>query len=103
MRNKKPINITLLILIVFTCFLSSDSSRSEKYFSSISEENKVPVSFVALVASPDEDKEEALKFISKNWEPSFTPMMIEAIYLSDNPAFKAKMVKLLEEKKGQKY
>ena len=61
------------------------------------------MSFVALVASPDKDKEEALKFISKNWEPSFTAMMIEAIYLSDNPAFKAKMVKLLEEKTGQKY
>lgn len=58
---------------------------------------------MALVASPDEDKEEALKYIGKNWVPSFTPMMIEAIYLSNSPKFTAKMVNLLEEKTGQKY
>jgi len=103
MRNNRPIYITLSILIIFAVFMSPDSSRSEESFSSISEENKVPVAFVALVASPAEDKEQALEYIAKNWEPSFTPMMIEAIYLSNDPAFTAKMVKLLEEKTGQSY
>lgn len=103
MRNKRFINLTLSLLFIFTFIGYSERSHSEETLSSVSKENIVPVSFVALVASPKEDKEKALKYISENWEPTFPIMVIEVIYLSNDPAFSAKLIKLLEEKTGKDY
>lgn len=103
MRNKRIFNLTLSLFLILTFLAYSKSSLAQESFSSISKENIVPVSFVALVASPSEDKEKAFKYISENWEPTFPIMVIEAIYLSNDPAFTRKLVRLLEEKTGKDY
>jgi len=103
MRNKRIFNLTLSLLLILTFLAYSKSSLAQESFSSVSKENIVPVSFVALVASPPEDKEKALKYISENWEPTFPIMVIETIYLSNDPPLAAKLIKLLEEKTGKDY
>lgn len=103
MKNKILINFALSLLVVFSSFALPELSISQESFSTVSEENKVPVSFVAIVVSPPEDKEKALKYISENWQPTFPIMMVEAIYLNNDPSFTPKLIKLLEEKTGQNY
>ena len=103
MRNKRLVNLTVSLLFIFTSLAYSELSHSEESLSSVSKENIVPVSFVALVASPSEDKEKAFKYISENWEPTFPIMVIEVIYLSNDPPLAAKLIKLLEEKTGKDY
>ncbi len=103
MRNKSILKLTLSLLLILTFLAYSKSSLAQESFSSVSKENIVPVSFVALVASPPEDKEKAFKYISENWEPTFPIMVIETIYLSNDPPLAAKLIKLLEQKTGQNY
>ena len=103
MRNKRIFNLTLSAFVLFSLFATIDSSWSQETFSEVSKENKVPVSFVALVVSPPEDRDIAFEYISKNWQPGFPVMMVEAIYLSQDPAFAGKMINLLEEKTRQNY
>ena len=101
MRNKRLTNITLSVLLIFIGF--TGLSHSQESFSKVSKENIVPVSFVALVASPPEDRDKAFQYIKENWEPTFPIMVIEVIYLSNDPSFTGKLVTLLEEKTGQNY
>ncbi len=103
MRNKSIYNLTLLEFFICALLISLELSKAQETFSEVSKENKVPVAFVALVVSPPEDRDKALEYISKNWEPSFPVMMVEATYLSQDPAFAGKMIALLEEKTGQSY
>ena len=103
MRNKRILNLTLSVFVLFFVLVSVSSSWSQETFSEVSKENKVPISFVALVVSPPEDRDKAFEFISNNWEPTFPIMIVEAIYLSQDPAFAGKMIALLEEKTGQDY
>ena len=100
MRNKRIFILTASLLFIFTFIANSEIAFSQEPPSS---ESIVPVSFVALVASPEEDQNKAYKYISENWEPTFPIMMLEVIYLSRDPAFTAKLVKLMEDKTGQNY
>ncbi|MGI9553706.1 MAG: DUF3179 domain-containing protein [Thermodesulfobacteriota bacterium] len=61
----------------------------------------LPGKFIELLISGDADKIEALKYIEKNWQPTFAVMMLETIYLSKDPSFTVEYIKLLEEKTGQ--
>ncbi|MEM7008927.1 MAG: DUF3179 domain-containing protein [Thermodesulfobacteriota bacterium] len=103
MRNKRLTKITLLTAIILGLLIYPLISHSQETFSQVAKENLVPVSFVALIASPPEDRDKAYNYISENWESSFPVMMIEAIYLNSDPSFTAKLVTLLEEKTGQSY
>ncbi len=103
MKDKRLISITLSLLFIFTFFAFSDPSQSQETFSEVSKENIIPVSFVALVVSPAEDRDKAFKYISENWEPTFPIMMVEAIYLNTDPTFTPKLIELLEKKTGQSY
>ncbi len=103
MRNKRLLIATLSLFIILTLFANSTISHAQETFSTVHEENRVPVPFVMLVVSPPEDRDKALKYISENWEPSFPIMMVEAIYLSSDPAFSGKLINLLEQKTGQSY
>ncbi|GJM14716.1 MAG: hypothetical protein DHS20C13_00430 [Thermodesulfobacteriota bacterium] len=103
MRNKRIFNFTLSLLFILTFLAYLKLSHAQESFSSVSKENIVPVAFVALVASPSEDKEKAFQYISENWEPTFPIMVIEAIYLSNDPPLAAKLIKLLEQKTGKDY
>ncbi|MGB2692004.1 MAG: DUF3179 domain-containing protein [Thermodesulfobacteriota bacterium] len=103
MKNKRLINLTLSVLFIFTLFGYSERSYSQETLSSVSKDNIVPVSFVTLVVAPREDKEKAFKYISENWEPTFPVMVLEVIYLGNDPEFSGKLIKLLEEKTGKDY
>jgi len=100
MRNKKIFILTVSALFTFSVMAISRTSHSQE---TVSKEDIVPVSFVALAASPKKDQNDAYKYISENWEPTFPIMMLEVIYLSRDPAFTAKLVKLLQDKTGQNY
>ena len=63
----------------------------------------LPGKFIELLISGDADKIEALKYIEKNWQPTFAVMMLETIYLSKDPSFTVEYIKLLEEKTGQEF
>lgn len=103
MRKQRLIQLSLSILFTLSFFAISEISHSKESLSSVSKENIVPVSFVAMVVSPPEDKEKAFKYISENWEPTFPIMVIESIYLMNDPELASKLVKLLEDKTGKKY
>ncbi|MCZ6527368.1 MAG: DUF3179 domain-containing (seleno)protein, partial [Candidatus Dadabacteria bacterium] len=100
MKNKRIFILTTSVLFILSVTLISKISYSKE---PISPGNTVPVSFVALLVSSEEDQDKAYKYISENWEPTFPIMMLEVIYLSRDPAFTAKLVKLLEDKTGQNY
>ena len=103
MRNKRLIRLTVSALFIFTFLLNPSLAQSQETFSQVSKENIVPVSFAALVVSPPEDRDKAFKYISENWEPTFPIMVVEAIYLSNDPSFTPKLINLLEEKTGQSH
>lgn len=103
MKNKRLINLTFSVLTIVTFLTYSRLSLAQESFSAVSKENIVPVSFVALVVSPPKDKEKAFKYISKNWEPTFPVMVLEVIYLGNDPEFSGKLIKLLEKKTGKDY
>ena len=86
----------LLFSIIFGC--------CTLFFSHISfAEKNIPKTFVNLVTADDKGKQESLEYIRENWEPSYTIMMLEVIYLTRGPAFTAEYLKLVEEKSGKKF
>lgn len=56
--------------------------------------------FLLLVLGTAEGKQEALEFIDTRWQPSFTPMVLEVLLISRDPAFAARLVALLQRKTG---
>lgn len=103
MKNKRIFTLTLSVFFICTLFICPDLSKSQETFSTVSKQNIVPVSFVALVVSPEEDRDKAFRYISENWEPGFPVMMVEAIYLNTDPTFTPQLIELLEKETGKSY
>jgi len=82
-----------IIIFSFTVFFTQNSYSGEN----------IPQTFVNLVTADDKEKQKSLEYIRKNWEPSFTIMMLEVIYLTRGPAFTGKYLKLMEEKTGKDF
>jgi len=88
--------ITLLFSIIFlgcALFFAQDSYSKEN----------IAQTFLNLVTSDENGKQRSLKYIRNNWEPSFTIMMLEVIYLTRDPSITAKYIKLMEEKTGKDF
>jgi len=88
--------ITLLFSIIFlgcALFFAQDSYSKEN----------IAQTFVNLVTSDENGKQQSLKYIKNNWEPSFTIMMLEVIYLTRGPSITAEYIKLMEEKTGKDF
>jgi len=88
--------ITLLFSIIFlgcALFFAQDSYSKEN----------IAQTFLNLVTSDENGKQQSLKYIKNNWEPSFTIMMLEVIYLTRDPSITAKYIKLIEEKTGKDF
>jgi hypothetical protein len=88
--------ITLLFSIIFlgcALFFAQDSYSKEN----------IAQTFVNLVTSDENGKQQSLKYIKNNWEPSFTIMMLEVIYLTRAPSITAEYIKLMEEKTGKDF
>ena len=87
---------TVLFLIIFISFTL--------FFSHISNSKaNIPQTFVDLVTSDNKGKQKSLDYIRKNWEPSYTIMMLEVIHLTRGPAFTGEYLKLMEEKTGKDF
>jgi len=87
---------TLLFSIIFlgcALFFAQDSYSKEN----------IAQTFLNLVTSDENGKQQSLKYIKNNWEPSFTIMMLEVIYLTRDPSITAKYIKLIEEKTGKDF
>ncbi len=82
-----------IIFISFTLFFSQHSNSKAN----------IPQTFVDLVTSDNKGKQKSLDYIRKNWEPSYTIMMLEVIYLTREPAFTGEYLKLMEEKTGKDF
>ena len=82
-----------IIIFSFTVFFTQSSYSGEN----------IPQTFVNLVTADDKEKQKSLEYIRKNWEPSFTIMMLEVIYLTRGPAFAGEYLKLMEEKTGKDF
>ena len=59
--------------------------------------------FLLLLLGTDEGKQEALAFVDDQWQPDFTPMLLEVITFNRDPAFGARLVRLLEDKTGRSF
>ena len=82
-----------IIFISFTLFFSQHSNSKAN----------IPQTFVDLVTSDNKGKQKSLDYIRKNWEPSYTIMMLEVIHLTRGPAFTGEYLKLMEEKTGKDF
>jgi hypothetical protein len=45
----------------------------------------------------------ALNYLQQHWQPEFTPMLLETIYLIQSPSYAIDLIKLLEAKTGQSF
>ena len=87
-----------------TLFFTAILSLTVLFFSQASHaQQNIPRTFVNLVTADDKEKKESLEYIRKNWDPSYTIMMLEVIYLVRGPSFAGEYLSLLEEKTGQKF
>ena len=82
-----------IIFISFTLFFSQHSNSKAN----------IPQTFVNLVTADNKGKQKSLDYIRKNWEPSYTIMMLEVIYLTREPAFTGEYLKLMKEKTGKDF
>jgi len=73
-----------LLLFITGCFYSQAEPENSK--SSIAQK------FFELVVAPGKDKYKNLEYIKQNWEQSFPIMIIEVIYLSNDPKLNAELI-----------
>jgi len=59
--------------------------------------------FLLLLLGTQQGKREALEFVDTNWQPDFTPMLLEVLTFNRDPAFGPQLVQLLENKTGQAF
>ena len=87
-----------------TLFFTAILSLTVLFFSQASHaQQNIPRTFVNLVTADDKEKKESLEYIRKNWDPSYTIMMLEVIYLVRGPSFAGEYLSLLEQKTGKKF
>jgi len=89
-----------LFIILFTQLLFIDTYAPGKPI------NKIDITvnrFLELSSEDKEIREQSLQLISRNWQSSFTPMILEVIYLTRQPDFAIRLIELLEEKTSQNF
>ena len=57
--------------------------------------------FLTTVTGNPNEHSEAINYLSDNWQDSFTPMILESVYLASNPHTALELLQLLESKTGQ--
>jgi len=56
-----------------------------------------------LLSGERELEKEAFKFIEKQWQPSFAPMLLELVYLSRDPYTRSRLMGQITKRTGQKH
>ncbi|MHA1549030.1 MAG: DUF3179 domain-containing protein [Alphaproteobacteria bacterium] len=62
-----------------------------------------PRDFIAVLIGTGAERAEALQRIEAMWEPGFTPMALETIYLGRTPQISSDLVRMIEARTGEKY
>jgi hypothetical protein len=90
--------LTLLLLCSFVLPLSQalGAPREEDSAEVIGE-------FLLLLLGSPEGKQQALEFVDTQWQPGFTPMLLEVLTFNRDAAFAPSLVALLEKKSGHSF
>jgi hypothetical protein len=88
---------TTLILVLSLCARSAGSVQTKH------EPEPIVAEFLVLLLGDPARREQAVSAIDQGWQDSFTPMLLEALSLSREPAFAGRLVQLLKTKTGQPY
>ena len=59
--------------------------------------------FLLLLLGSEEGKRQALAFVDENWQPGFSPMLLEVLTFNEDTAFAPPLVELLEKKTGRSF
>ena len=65
--------------------------------------NEVLGEFLLLLLGSEEGKRQALVFVERNWQPGFTPMLLEVLTFNEDMAFAPALVEVLETKTGRSF
>lgn len=90
-----------IIVFLGLLFLFSPHNFSAAQITPDSEQ--MAVQFLGLLVTSPSDREVALVEIDENWREDFTPMLLEVIYLTRDPAFAAHLIEFLGIKTKQEY
>ena len=87
-----PLTLVLLLSACHDCRAQTD-------------EDVVPVVdvFMLMLLGPPEGKHEALNFIDSQWQPGFTPMLLEVLTFNRYPELGAQLVQVLERNTNQSF
>lgn len=91
----RPLALLFLLVILFSTPFSGAESDSDS--------DSVIGEFLLLLLGSEEGKNEALDYVDANWQPDFTPMLLEVLIFNRDPAFGPRLIKLLEAKTGQRF
>ncbi|MCZ6732450.1 MAG: hypothetical protein O7B27_07850, partial [Gammaproteobacteria bacterium] len=89
--------ITTAVLLLFL-FTGSTSTAQTK-----DDPERIVAELLVLVVGDGERRQQAITFIETEWQQDFTPMLLEVLYLSRDPAVAVKLIQLLEAKTGQQH
>lgn len=65
--------------------------------------DRIVAELLVLVVGDGERRQQAITFIETEWQRDFTPMLLEVLSLSRDPAVAVKLIQLLEAKTGQQH
>ena len=89
----------VLPLVLMVCLSSAQNSRAQ----GDGDPGQVAGEFLLLLLGSQEGKQQAIEFVTTQWQPEFVPMMLEVITFNQDPAFGAQLVALLENKTGRSF
>lgn len=93
-----PLRTTPWVLL-FICWIFAPSVIAQS--ESIKPEAEINWIFQAVVGDLN-SQEQSVASIKQHWREEFTPMVLEAIYLIQNPLIAVRLIETLEEKTGEK-
>ena len=88
-----------LLLVLLLCLSTGNSSLALND----DDPGRVVGEFLLLLLGTEDGKREALDFVEDQWQPAFTPMLLEVLTFSRDPAFASQLIQVLERKTGQSF
>jgi hypothetical protein len=88
------------LLLALVLFLSACQDNQAQ---PVEDSGEVVGEFLLLLLGSPEGKRQALEYVDKQWQPDFTPMLLEVITFNRDPAFGAHLVQLLQDKTDRTY
>ena len=96
----QPYNTRVLAVLMLTAFLYLPQQGVAQ---GDDDPGEVVGEFLLLLLGTDQGKRGALDYVEGNWQPDFTPMLLEVLTFNRDAAFGPPLVQLLEKKTGQDF